>query len=76
MTWECVEISYDGESTPAALINDVPLIDATNYPPSTTYPGSTFAHSPSVSTQYHGPARQVWYDDVVVAPHASAAVSR
>jgi hypothetical protein len=65
MTWACVEISYDGTGKHQQLfINGTQLIDATGYPSSAlnlTYFKFGF-------DAYHGPARQVWYDDVAVAP--------
>jgi len=65
MTWACVEISYDGTGKHQQLfINGTQLIDATGYPGSAlnlTYFKFGF-------DAYHGPARQVWFDDVAVAP--------
>jgi hypothetical protein len=64
-TWECIEISYDATGREQQLfINNVQLIDAMSYP----------ASSPALTSfkfgfvAYHGPARQVWFDDVAVAP--------
>ena len=68
MTWACVEISYDLANRHQQLyINGTLLIDATNYPPSASYPGafSTFKFGLDA---FNGPARQMWYDDVAVAP--------
>jgi hypothetical protein len=65
MTWECVEISYDGTGKEQQLfINNVQLIDAKNYPTST----EALTYFKFGFNAYHGPARQVWYDDVAVAP--------
>ena len=64
-TWECIEISYDGTGREQQLfINNVQLIDAMNYPASSE-PLSYFKFG---FDAYHGPARQVWFDDVAVAP--------
>ena len=64
-TWECVEISYDGTGREQQLfINNVQLIDAKNYPGST----EALAYFKFGFDAYHGPARQVWFDDVAVAP--------
>ncbi len=65
MTWECVEISYNGTGREQQLfINNVQLIDATGYPTAT----EALTYFKFGFDAYHGPARQVWYDDVVVAP--------
>jgi hypothetical protein len=65
MTWECVEISYNGTGREQQLfINNVPLIDATGYPGS----AEALTYFKFGFDAYHGPARQVWYDDVAVAP--------
>jgi len=65
MTWECVEISYNGTGREQQLfINNVQLIDATSYPGST----EALTYFKFGFDAYHGPARQVWYDDVAVAP--------
>jgi hypothetical protein len=64
-TWECVEISYDGTGREQQLfINSVQLIDAKSYPGST----QALAYFKFGFDAYHGPARQVWFDDVAVAP--------
>jgi hypothetical protein len=69
MTWECVEISYDlGARHQQLYIGGSLLIDATNYPPSMSYPGSTFATFKFGLDAFNGPARQMWYDAVAVAP--------
>jgi hypothetical protein len=65
MTWECVEISYNGTGREQQLyVNNVQLIDATGYPGST----EALTYFKFGFDAYHGPARQVWYDDVAVAP--------
>jgi hypothetical protein len=65
MTWECVEISYNGTGREQQLfINNVQLIDATGYPGST----EALTYFKFGFDAYHGPARQVWFDDVAVAP--------
>jgi hypothetical protein len=65
MTWECVEISYNGTGREQQLfINNVQLIDATGYPGST----EALTYFKFGFDAYHGPARQIWFDDVAVAP--------
>ena len=65
MTWECIEISYDGTGREQQLyVNNVQLIDAKSYPTST----EALKFFKFGFDAYHGPARQVWYDDVAVAP--------
>jgi hypothetical protein len=65
MTWECVEISYNGTGREQQLfINNVQLIDATSYPGAT----EALTFFKFGFDAYHGPARQVWFDDVAVAP--------
>jgi hypothetical protein len=65
MTWECVEVSYDGTGREQQLyINNVQLIDAKGYPAAT----EALAYFKFGFDAYHGPARQVWFDDVAVAP--------
>jgi hypothetical protein len=65
MTWECVEISFDGTNHAQQLyINNVQLINATSYPtPTLAFTYFTFGFQ-----QFAGPARHMWYDDVAVAP--------
>jgi len=64
-TWECIEISYDGTGREQQLfINNVQLIDAKSYPSAT----QALAYFKFGFDAFHGPARQVWYDDVAVAP--------
>jgi hypothetical protein len=65
MTWECVEISYDGTGKEQQLfVNNVQLIDAKGYPANT----EALTYFKFGFNALHGPARQVWFDDVVVAP--------
>jgi hypothetical protein len=65
MTWACVEISYDGTGKHQQLfINGTQLIDATGYPTSSL----NLMYFKFGFDAYHGPARQVWFDDVAVAP--------
>jgi hypothetical protein len=65
MTWECIEISYDGTGKEQQLfINNVQLIDAKGYPANT----EALTYFKFGFNALHGPARQVWYDDVAVAP--------
>ncbi len=69
MTWKCVELSYDLTNRHQQLyIGGSLVIDAANYPPSSSYPSSTFAAFTFGFQQFHGPPRQMWYDDVAVAP--------
>ena len=67
MTWHCVELSYDLTGRRQQLyIGGTLLIDAGNYPPSGfTGPFTTFKFG---FRSFHGPPRQMWYDDVAVAP--------
>jgi len=65
MTWACVEISYDGTNRVQQLfINGTQLIDATGYPGSV----EALTYFKFGFDAYHGPARQMWYDDVAVTP--------
>jgi hypothetical protein len=66
MTWACVEISFDSTTMEQQLfINGTQLIDATGYPASTASPFAVFKFGLET---FAGPDRQMWYDDVVVAP--------
>ena len=68
-TWHCVELSYDLTTRHQQLyINGALLIDASNYPPTSSYPTSTFATFKFGFNSLHNNNRQVWYDDVAVAP--------
>ena len=66
MTWECVEISYDGTGKEQQLfINNTQLIDAKGYPANTealTY--FKFGYDGYNKTD----GGSIWYDDVAVAP--------
>jgi hypothetical protein len=65
MTWECVEISYDGTNRVQQLyINNVQLINATNYPGST----EALTYFKFGYDGYNSPGGSIWYDDVAVAP--------
>lgn len=65
MTWECIEASFDGNGREQQLfVNNVQLIDAKNYPGAT----QAIKFFKFGFNAYHGPARQVWFDDVAVAP--------
>jgi len=65
MTWKCVEISYDGTNRVQQLyIGGTQLINATNYPGSV----EALTFFKFGFDAYHGPARQMWYDDVAVTP--------
>jgi len=66
-TWHCIEISFDLKNHVQQLfINSTQQINATSYPAATavsTLKNFKFGYNP-----LHGVVRQVWYDDVVVAP--------
>jgi len=65
-TWYCIEMSFDSANRHQQLyINGTQQIDAPNYPMTVAMPYAwfKFGYNP-----YHGVVRQVWYDDVVVAP--------
>ncbi|MEI9938350.1 MAG: hypothetical protein WDO69_14105 [Pseudomonadota bacterium] len=66
--WHCIEISFDGQGREQQLfINGMQQIDAKDYPASGSLSG-TLKNFKFGFNQLHGPARKVWYDDVVVAP--------
>jgi len=63
--WHCIEISFDGQGREQQLfINGMQQIDAKDYPASV----SAIKNFKFGFNQLHGPARKVFYDDVVVAP--------
>ncbi len=65
MTWKCVEISYDGTNRVQQLyIGGTQLINATGYPGSV----EALTYFKFGFDAYHGPPRQMWYDDVAVTP--------
>ena len=65
MTWFCVELSYDGTNRVQQLfINNKQLINATDFP-SAALAVSFFKFG---YFAVNGTARQMWYDDVAVAP--------
>jgi hypothetical protein len=67
MTWECIEISYDVTNQVQQLyINGSLTINAPNYPGSTV--ASSVPYFKFGLDAYQGPPRDVWYDDVAVAP--------
>jgi hypothetical protein len=69
MTWHCIEISYDLTTRHQQLyVGGSLLIDAANYPPAGSYASTTFATFQFGFIAFHGPPRQMWYDDVAVAP--------
>jgi hypothetical protein len=69
MTWTCIELSYDLANRHQQLyIGGTLLIDAANYPPASSYSSTTFSAFTFGFDAFHGPPRQIWYDDVVVAP--------
>jgi hypothetical protein len=63
--WHCVEAFFDGPNGIVQVYGDnTKLIDAENWAPATeTYGGFQFGFR-----QVSGPARNMWYDDVVVGP--------
>ena len=68
-TWHCVEISFDSTArTQMLYMNGTQQINVTDYPTaaSITKPFAEFRFG---FYQFHGPARQMWYDDVVVSPN-------
>ena len=66
-TWYCVEMSYDGTGRVQQLfVNGTQLINATSYPAG----ARAFKNFKFGFESFHGPARQMWYDDVAVAPDA------
>ena len=64
-TWYCVEISFDATNRIQQLyVNNALLINGSNYPATQL----TFRNFKFGFWSIHGPNRQVWYDDVAVAP--------
>jgi hypothetical protein len=65
--WQCIEISYDISAQVQQLyVNGSLVINAPNYPGATvatSTPYFKFGYD-----AYHNTIRQLWYDDVVVAP--------
>jgi hypothetical protein len=71
-TWHCVEISFDSQtSTQILYVGGVQLINATNYPPADPNPANNkpYATFRFGFLQFHGPPRNMWYDDVAVGPN-------
>jgi hypothetical protein len=63
--WYCIELSFDGAGRAQALfIDGVQTIQATEYPASAI----NFAVFKFGYNALHGTERQIWYDDVAVAP--------
>ena len=68
-TWHCVEISYDNAGRVQQLfVAGTQLINATNYPAMTTPPPPAIKIFKFGFQTFHGPDRQMWYDNVAVAP--------
>ncbi|HET6147454.1 MAG TPA: hypothetical protein VFH68_07950 [Polyangia bacterium] len=70
-TWHCVEISFDSQMrTQILYVGGAQLINATNYPPADPNPANNlpYASFRFGFTQFHGPARNMWYDDVAIGP--------
>jgi hypothetical protein len=64
-TWHCIELSFNGAGKVQQLyVAGQQVINATNYPNDT--PNLTYFKFGFES--FHGPTRQMWYDDVAVAP--------
>ncbi len=64
-TWHCMEAKFDGTTGDVQVYADKTLIvDATGWA-SAKAAFNTFEFG---FAYYHGPARSIWYDDVVVAP--------
>jgi hypothetical protein len=63
--WHCVEISFDGAARVQQLfVNGMSLINAATYPSATR----AFKNFKFGFNSLHGPNRNMWYDDVAVAP--------
>jgi hypothetical protein len=66
MTWHCIEISYDLTNKHVQLfLNGTLLIDGPGHP---TMVSGTYNRFKFGFNYLHGPARQMWYDSVAVAP--------
>ena len=66
--WHCIEISFDSQAREQQLfINGTQQIDAKDYPAAASV-SAGFKNFKFGFNQLHGPARKIWYDDVVVAP--------
>lgn len=67
--WHCIEIFYDSGPTrnQQLFINGTQRINITGWP-STTQLTTTFKVFKFGFNELHGPPRQTWYDQVVVAP--------
>ena len=64
-TWHCIELSFNGTGhVQQAFLNGTQLINAPNYPTATV----NITHFKFGFESFHGPTRQMWYDDVAVAP--------
>jgi hypothetical protein len=67
--WHCIEISYDSATRAQKLfVNGALQIDAPDFPAAVTPAMNPFTVFKFGFYELHGPARKVWYDDVVVAP--------
>ncbi|HEY3252464.1 MAG TPA: hypothetical protein VGJ91_00895, partial [Polyangiaceae bacterium] len=66
--WHCIEVSFDSQAREQQLfINGTQQIDAKDYPAAGSV-SAGFKNFKFGFNQLHGPARKIWYDDVVVAP--------
>jgi hypothetical protein len=64
-TWHCIELSFNGTGhVQQAFLNGTQLINAPNYPTATV----NITQFKFGFESFHGPTRQMWYDDVAVAP--------
>ncbi len=65
-TWHCIELSFDGAARVQQVYIEGELkIDATNFPATVAKPLAFFKFG---FNKIHGPARELWYDDVAVGP--------
>jgi hypothetical protein len=63
--WHCVEAFFDGSTGSVQIYGDgTKIVDAANWSPAK----QNFAVFQFGFHQYSGPARNMWYDDVAVAP--------
>ena len=63
--WHCVELHFDGPGqTQSLYIGGEELINATGYPGQ----AMSFTHFKFGYNALHGTERELWYDDLAVAP--------
>jgi Cip1-like, core domain len=64
-TWHCLEAMYDGATGNVQIYaNGTKIVDAMGW----ARAKATFANFEFGFADYHGPGRNVWYDDVAVGP--------